>query len=57
MNFGYFELIDVIMIFTYALILIGMGIYFTRKSGTAEQVIVAGRSIPAWQWTHFPVLK
>jgi SSS family solute:Na+ symporter len=48
MNLGYFELIDVIIIFTYALVLIGMGVYFTRKSGTAEQFMVAGRSIPAW---------
>ncbi len=48
MNYGYFELIDIILIFVYAAILIAMGIYFTRKSGTAEQFMVAGRSIPAW---------
>ena len=48
MNLGYFGLFDVIIIFAYALVLIGMGIYFTRKSGTAEQFMVAGRSIPAW---------
>lgn len=48
MNLGYFELLDVIIIFAYALVLIGMGIYFTRKSSTAEQFMVAGRSIPAW---------
>lgn len=48
MNLGYFDLIDVIIIITYALVLIGMGIYFTRKSGTAEQFMVAGRTIPSW---------
>jgi solute:Na+ symporter, SSS family len=48
MNPGTFGSIDIIMIFAYSGVLIGMGIYFTRKSGTAEQFMVAGRSIPAW---------
>jgi SSS family solute:Na+ symporter len=29
-------------------VLIGMGVYYTRKCRTAEQFMVAGRSIPAW---------
>jgi SSS family solute:Na+ symporter len=28
--------------------MVAMGIYYTRKSQTAEQFMVAGRSIPAW---------
>lgn len=48
MDFGYFSIVDVLIIFIYALVLLGMGIYFTRKSNTAEQFMVAGRSIPAW---------
>jgi len=48
MNFGYFSLIDVTVIFLYALVLVGMGVYFTRKTNTAEQFMVAGRSVPAW---------
>jgi SSS family solute:Na+ symporter len=45
---GRFDLIDIILLFLYGGVLIGMGIYFTRKSRTAEQFMVAGRSIPAW---------
>ncbi len=48
MDFGYFSIVDVLIIFIYALVLLVMGIYFTRKSNTAEQFMVAGRSIPAW---------
>jgi len=40
--------IDVVIIMTYALVLLGMGIYFFKKSKTSEQFMVAGRSIPAW---------
>lgn len=40
--------IDLIVIVIYGLVLLGMGIYFFRKSKTAEQFMVAGRSIPAW---------
>src|SRR3989304_9927452 len=28
--------------------MIGMGVYYARKSKTAEQFMVAGRSIPTW---------
>lgn len=48
MNFGRLEIIDIAVIFLYGVVLIIMGIYFTRKSRTAEQFMVAGRSIPAW---------
>ncbi len=40
--------IDLTVLITYALVLIGMGAYFLRKSKTSEQFMVAGRSIPAW---------
>ena len=40
--------IDVVIILAYGLVLLGMGIYFFRKSKTSEQFMVAGRSIPAW---------
>ncbi len=40
--------IDVAVIIAYGLVLLGMGIYFFRKSKTSEQFMVAGRSIPAW---------
>lgn len=40
--------IDVLIIIGYGLVLLGMGIYFFRKSKSSEQFMVAGRSIPAW---------
>ncbi|MFC1746864.1 sodium/solute symporter [Candidatus Neomarinimicrobiota bacterium] len=40
--------IDITILILYAAVLIGMGIYYLRKSRTAEQFMVAGRSIPAW---------
>jgi SSS family solute:Na+ symporter len=40
--------IDIGILILYAIILIGMGIYFVKKSRTSEQFMVAGRSIPAW---------
>lgn len=40
--------IDLVVILIYGLVLLGMGIYFFRKSKTSEQFMVAGRSIPAW---------
>ena len=42
------HIIDLAVLITYALILVGMGAYFLRKSKTSEQFMVAGRSIPAW---------
>ncbi len=40
--------IDIAVLIAYALVLVGMGAYFLRKSKTSEQFMVAGRSIPAW---------
>jgi SSS family solute:Na+ symporter len=39
---------DLSILIGYGLVLLGMGIYFFRKSKTSEQFMVAGRSIPAW---------
>ncbi len=41
-------IIDSGILILYAVVLVGMGIYFFRKSKTAEQFMVAGRGIPAW---------
>ena len=40
--------IDLLIILGYGLVLLGMGIYFFKKSKSSEQFMVAGRSIPAW---------
>ena len=40
--------IDTAILVVYGLILVGMGIYFFRKTKTSEEFMVAGRSIPAW---------
>ena len=40
--------IDIVIMLAYTLVLLGMGIYFFRKSKTSEHFMVAGRSIPAW---------
>ena len=40
--------IDTAILILYGIILIGMGIYFFRKSKTSEQFMIAGRGIPAW---------
>jgi solute:Na+ symporter, SSS family len=46
----YYQLgwIDIGILILYAVTLIGMGVYFTRKCRTANQFMVADRSIPAW---------
>lgn len=41
-------IIDTGILILYAVILVGMGVYFFRKSKTSEQFMVAGRGIPAW---------
>ncbi|MFC2123390.1 sodium/solute symporter [Bacteroidota bacterium] len=41
-------IIDTSILIIYGIILVGMGIYFLRRSKTSEQFMVAGRSIPAW---------
>ncbi|MBD3266129.1 sodium:solute symporter, partial [bacterium] len=45
-----FELhfVDMSILVLYGIVLIVMGIYFIRKSGTAEEFMVAGRSLPSW---------
>ena len=40
--------IDVAIIVAYGLVLLGMGVYFFRRSKTSEHFMVAGQSIPAW---------
>ena len=40
--------IDIAILFLYAFVLIGMGLYYGRKCRTSEQFMVADRSIPAW---------
>ena len=39
---------DIGILVLYCCVLIAMGIYYLHKSRTAEQFMVAGRSIPAW---------
>jgi len=45
---GNLSAIDIGILILYGCVLIGMGVYYTRKCRTAEQFMVAGRSIPAW---------
>ena len=40
--------VDTSILIVYGLILVGMGVYFYRKTKTSEQFMVAGRGIPAW---------
>lgn len=40
--------VDLAVILCYGLVLLGMGVYFFRKSNTSERFMVAGRGIPAW---------
>jgi len=45
---GSFGIIDIIILVLYGCVLIGMGLYYKRKCNTADEFMVAGRSIPAW---------
>lgn len=45
---GKLDAIDIAILAAYCVVVIGMGIYYTRKCRTAEEFMVAGRSIPAW---------
>lgn len=47
MNYS-LHIIDILVLIAYALCLLGMGIYFHRKTKTANQFMVAGNTIPAW---------
>jgi SSS family solute:Na+ symporter len=40
--------LDIGILFLYCCVLIGMGVYYKRKCRTAEQFMIADRSIPAW---------
>ncbi len=40
--------IDTTILVLYGLIMIGMGVYFLRKTKTSEEFMVAGQGIPAW---------
>ena len=40
--------IDIAILAAYCLVVVGMGVYYARKCRTAEEFMVAGRSIPAW---------
>src|SRR4030042_493508 len=39
---------DILILVVYGCVLVGMGVYYQRRCRTAEQFMVAGRSIPAW---------
>jgi len=40
--------IDIAILLLYSCVLVGMGVYYSRKCRTAEQFMVADRTIPAW---------
>lgn len=40
--------LDTVILVLYGLVMVGMGIYFMRKTKTSEEFMVAGRGIPAW---------
>ena len=40
--------VDIAILAIYCCVMIGMGVYYHRRSKTAEQFMVAGRSIPTW---------
>lgn len=40
--------IDIAVLLIYSCVLVGMGVYYSRKCRTAEQFMVADRTIPAW---------
>ena len=45
---GNLDAVDIGILLLYGGVLIGMGVYYKRKCRTAEQFMVADRSIPAW---------
>ncbi len=45
---GSLDTVDILVLLLYGGVLIGMGLYYKRKCRTAEEFMVAGRSIPAW---------
>jgi len=45
---GRLEWVDIGILFAYSGVLIWMGVYYARKCRTADQFMVADRTIPAW---------
>jgi SSS family solute:Na+ symporter len=45
---GSLGVIDIAILLVYGCTLIGIGLYYKRKCRTADDFMVAGRSIPAW---------
>ena len=45
---GSLDTVDILILLLYGAVLVGMGLYYKRKCRTAEEFMVAGRSIPAW---------
>jgi SSS family solute:Na+ symporter len=45
---GSLGVIDIAILVVYGCVLIGMGLYYKGKCRTADEFMVAGRSIPAW---------
>ncbi|MHC4323685.1 MAG: sodium:solute symporter family transporter [Planctomycetota bacterium] len=45
---GSLATIDIAILLLYSCVLVGMGVYYSRKCRTAEQFMVADRTIPAW---------
>ena len=43
-----FSVIDIVILVGYAAVMVAMGIYYARSTRTANQFMVADRSIPAW---------
>jgi len=39
---------DIVILILYCLVLIGLGLYYRRRCRTAQQFMVADRTIPAW---------
>jgi len=40
--------LDTAILVVYGIVMVGMGVYFLRKTKTSEEFMVAGRGIPAW---------
>jgi len=45
---GSLSALDIGILFLYCLVLVGLGLYYRTKCRTAQQFMVADRSIPAW---------
>ncbi len=45
---GSLEIIDIAILVGYCAVLVWMGVYFRKRCRTANDFMVAGRSIPAW---------